>query len=304
MKKRIYFVTAILASVAALNLSSCLKDDSRFIDFASSATTVNFPLGGLSHFGSDAVTDPGDTIVKQFAVDVASPKVPTSATDVTIAVDNTIIDAYNPGSAVQYEPMPDGSYVLSATKVTIPAGQRVGVITVTFYKGLLDPSKSYMLPIKIVSGTGATVSGNFSVHYYHFIGNDFAGNYSATFIRTPHGGDYANQPLTIFPVTPNQFEVGSGYAGLGVRYEVTFTKNGTGPTATYTNWAVTLNASDVSTQFGGNSITVTVPASFANYDPNHAYTFDEATHGLFDFKYNVVNGSGLPRAVEDIYVKP
>jgi len=299
MKKRIYFVTAILATVAALNLSSCLKDDSRFIDFASSGTTVNFPLGGLSHFGADAVTDAGDTIVKQFAIDVASPKVPTSATDVTIAVDNTIIDAYNPGSAVQYDPMPDGSFVLSATKVTIPAGQRVGVVTVTFYKGLLDPSKSYMLPIKIVSGTGATVSGNYGIHYYHFIGNDFAGLYTWTYTRWQNGTgtgtpliDHAVTPNTpVNPITPSIFEMETGYNSNHVDYEVTFTKTGPG---TYTNWAVTFDPATVSAGWVPVGISVVQPPVFLVLDPANFH---------FQLQYVAFNGTADRYLIDD-FKKP
>ena len=284
MKKRLYIITTVLASMAALSLSSCLKD-SRYVSFSQGGTVINFPLGGLSHFGADAVTDAGDTIVKQFSVDVASPTIPTSATDVTIAVDNSIITSYNASqTAVNYNTMPDGSYVLSATKVTIPAGQRVGIVTVTFYKHLLDPTQSYMLPIKIVSGpSGSIVSGNFGIHYYHFIGNDFAGPYLQDFIRTPPGGNFTAQPVTILPVTPTQFEVGSGYAGLGIRYEVTFTKNGTGPTATYTNWAIVMNPDDITNVLNAAGIAMTQNAVIVGYDPAHAYTYTEATHGLFNF---------------------
>src|SRR5579863_10411502 len=146
MKKKLYFITTILAAMAALSLSSCLKDP-RYVSFSQGGTVFNFPTGGLSHFAADAVTDPGDTITKQFAVEIASPTVPTSATTVTLAVDNSIVTAYNATeSTVNYKAMPAGSFVFTGTSVSIPAGKRSAVVSVTFYKGLLDPSKSYMLP--------------------------------------------------------------------------------------------------------------------------------------------------------------
>src|SRR5437588_333721 len=93
MKKKLYFIATALVAIAALSLSSCLKDP-RYVSFANGGTVLNFPTGGLGHFGADAITDPGDTIVKQFAVEIASPTPPSVNTDVTIAVDNSIIAAY------------------------------------------------------------------------------------------------------------------------------------------------------------------------------------------------------------------
>ncbi|MBS1531007.1 MAG: DUF1735 domain-containing protein [Bacteroidetes bacterium] len=307
MKKRLYIVTAILAATAALSLSSCLKDP-RYYTFSQGGTVINFPLGGLGNFGADAITDPGDTIVKQFSVDVASPNVPTTPTNVTIAVDNSIITSYNASnSAVTYNPMPDGSYVLSATKVTIPAGQRVGIITVTFYKNQLDPSQSYMLPIKIVSGnSGNIISGNFGVLYYHFIGNDFAGTYDLNWTRWHVAGDTTGAPaydhldlgtVTMSPVTPTTAQVVSGYYN-NIPYTITFSKTGNGASATYSNFAVTFLAADISNYWQGAGITLgTGPMFDPAPDPNTQYTYAQAVK-LFRFYYTTAS-----RSIIDKYTK-
>ncbi len=83
MKKRLYFITTTLIAVAALSLSSCLKD-SRYVSFNTGGVIVNFPLGGLNYFGADAITETPDTdangtIVRQFSVDIAEINAPTSA---------------------------------------------------------------------------------------------------------------------------------------------------------------------------------------------------------------------------------
>lgn len=315
MKKKIYFITTALAALAALSLSSCLKDP-RYVNFGQGGTVINFPKGGLSNFGGSAVTDAGDTIVKQFAVELASPTPPSSNSDVTIAVDNSIIAAYvAKNSAIDYQPMPDGSYVLSATKATIPAGKRSAAITVTFYKGLLDPSKSYMLPIKIVSGpAGSTVSGNFGILYYHFIGNDFAGTYEEFFDRwhlpdstaaNAANHDYNNADLgttVLSPVNPTEFQVQTAYY-TAPRYDVTFTKTGTGPSATYSNFQVKFVAADVAagTQWGDNITVIQQPKIASlhfNYDPNTQYTYAQSLL-LFRFYFTTAT-----RAVIDTYVKP
>jgi hypothetical protein len=309
MKKKIYFITTALAALTVLSLSSCLKDP-RYVNFGQGGTVVNFPTGGLAHFGGDAVTDPGDTIVKQFAVEIASPTVPASATDVTIAVDNSIIAAYTAtNSAVDYQTMPDGSFTLSATKVTVPAGKRSAVVTVTFYKALLDPSKSYMLPIKIVSTTGGgTISGNFGIHYYHFIGNDFAGSYEHFYTRWSNGDSLtvADQPrsdkggTTISPISPSEFVVQTNYY-TGPNYDVTFTKTGTGAGATYSNWAIQFLPADIApgTTWADN-ITVVDGPKFRplhfTLDPNAQYTYAQSL-GLLRFYFQTAS-----RAIIDDYV--
>ncbi|HEX3386367.1 MAG TPA: DUF1735 domain-containing protein [Mucilaginibacter sp.] len=295
MKKRLYFVTAILAATAALSLSSCLKDP-RYYTLNTGQTVINFPLGGIAHFSNDAITDAGDTIVKQFAIDLASANLPTTATDVTIAVDNSIITAYNPTSPVQYNPMPNGSYVLSATKVTVPAGQRVGVFTVTFYKSALDPTQSYMLPIKIVSGnSGNIISGNFGIMYFHFIGNDFAGVYKWQFTRTPPAGNFTfadGNTATFSPDTHTTFDVIGGYYTGNLRYVVTYNESGAYPNATYSNFQISMNPDDVATLTGA-SISITVQPAIVGYDSTKTYDFNGALQ-LFQngFTYQVLGPSG------------
>ncbi len=259
MKKKLYLITTILASVTVLCLSSCLKDP-RLQDFSQVGTLVEFPLGGLNNFGADAITtaagnDANGSIVVQFAVNIASPTVPTTATTVTLAIDNSIVTSYNAlGGAVTYTAMPAADFVFTSTSVTIPAGQRSAIVSVTFYKNLLSPSLSYMLPIKIVSASdGATVSGNYGVHYFHFIGNPFAGNYiwdyyrynSNTVLPTPSPGTTLGGAGLISPLTPTEFTMLTGYNGSGVYYIIDYTQTGTGASATYSNFTASFNATTV-----------------------------------------------------------
>jgi hypothetical protein len=316
MKKRLYFITTALAAMAALSLSSCLKDP-RYVNFGQGGTVVNFPKGGLAFFSADAITDANDTIVKQFAVELASPTVPSSSSDVTIAVDNSIIATYETtNNSVDYLTMPDGSYKLSATKVTIPAGQRSAAITVTFYKALLDPSKSYMLPIKIVSGpSGATISGNMGIHYYHFIGNDFAGTYHYDYRRWQNGTgpgagiipsqssagvppDITNSPgenVVISPVSPTEFQMVTDYNGQGVNYDVTFTKTGTGASATYSNWSVQFLPGDLQ-KWSDAGITNMLAPAFVIPPPATA-----TDPKIFELRY--VSGGAHGRYIDDTYIK-
>jgi hypothetical protein len=305
MKKKLYLITTILLSAAVLSLSSCLKD-SRYVDFSKGSNVVDF---ATQTFGSDAITETPDTdangtIVRQFAINVATVNPPKTATTVTLAIDNSIVTSYDAANpAVTYLPMPASAFKFTSTTVTVPAGQQYAIVSVTFYKNLLDPSKSYMLPIKIASAPGFTISGNQGIHYYHFIGNDFAGSYLATFVRVPAGGNYANSPVTLSPISPTEFLAPGGY--VGARYDVTFTKTGTGATATYSNFQVSIFKDDVTNIFDpAPAITISVPPVILGYDPTHQYTYTEATTGLFHFQYSVINGSGAARLNTDLFVKP
>src|SRR3569833_895583 len=264
MKKRIYFISTILLAATALNLSSCLKDP-RYVDFSKAGNVVNMPFSGIGSFGADAITESPDTdangtIVRQFAVNVATANPPKTDTKVTLAVDNSIVATYNAlGGPVVYEEMPTNAYSFTTTEVTIPSGKQYAITQVTFYKNLLDPAKSYMLPIKIVSTTGGyTISGNMGVHYYHFIGNDFAGLYShhwyrwkgndSTFTAIIDQNNADAGDVTFFPVTPNEFTVTTAYYSQPP-YDVTFDKTGNGATAKYSNFQVDFHAQVIADYF-------------------------------------------------------
>jgi Domain of unknown function (DUF1735) len=312
MKKRIYLINTILLTAAVLSLSSCLKD-SRYVDFSKVGTIVEMPLSGQAFFGPDAITDPGDTITRQFVINVASPTVPTAATTVTLSInDPAIVTAYdNNNPAVFYLPMPAGSFVFSTTSVTIPGGQRVSpVLTVTFYKNLLDPSKSYMLPIKITGAGGLNVSSNQNTHYYHFIGNDFAGTYEHFYTRW-NNADTTTAPSTprtdegtdlFSPVSPTEFVVITDYY-TQPHYDVTFTKTGSGAGATYSNWAIQFLPADVAAggQWANNITVVTQPkfrSEHFNFSPNTQYTYAQSLQ-LFRFYFQTAS-----RAIVDDYVHP
>lgn len=319
MKKRLYFISTVLLAATALSLSSCLKDP-RYVDFSKAGNVVNMPFSGQAYFGSDAITEaPADdengTIVRQFAVNVATANPPTTDTKVTLAVDNSLVDTYNAlGGPVTYDPMPAEAYSFTTTEVTIPAGKQYAVTSVTFYKNLLDPSKSYMLPIKIASTTGGyTISGNLGVHYYHFIGNDFAGVYEHFYTRWNVPDSTAAAPSTprtdegtdiINPVTPTEFTVVTDYF-TQPRYDVTFTKTGTGASATYSNFQIGFYGTDVADLFTPNGVTVgtqpqILPADYHTnpYDPNKQYTYAESLK-LFRFYFTTAS-----RSIIDEFIKP
>jgi hypothetical protein len=311
MKKLLIFISAI----ATVSLTSCLKDKPT-TDFSSlkGEAVLELPYAGLQYFSSDAITDSGDTIVKKFGVNIASVNPLTTDTKYTIEVDYSLLTAYQAkNTGVTYETaMPDGSFTIDKMSGTIKAGQRLDSITVTFYKSKLDPSKSYMLPIKLASTSNGILSGNFNAHYYHFIGNDFAGIYEQFYTRwsIPDTSDVNNidnnhrdvGPTTFLPVTPNEFTVQSYYY-YGIPYHVTFTKTGSGATATYSDWTIFFTSDDIASYFTNPSGGAVALGSgpfidpYANFDPSQQYTYAESLK-LFRFFY-LTSG----RAVIDQYIK-
>jgi hypothetical protein len=298
--KKILFIL-----LAAVSLTSCLKDKPN-TDFSGIGTVIELPWAGLQYFTRDAITDLSDTVTVSFGINIASAKTLSTATNYTLAVDNSLTTAYiaaNPG--INYLPLPAGSYNISKLSGTIAAGQRLDSVKVTIYRNQLDPASSYMLPIKLASASNGTLSGNFNAHYYHMIGNDFAGSYLWDYTRIPASGNFVGNAATLSPINPTEFSAFSGYYTGLVQYDVTFTKTGSGATAVYTNFHVVLDPATVASQLTANSITVTVPASFKSSgtaDLAGPYTYAQAIT-LFDFQYAVVNSSG-GRAVEDRFYKP
>jgi hypothetical protein len=313
MKKILLFISTI----AAISLTSCLKDKPN-TDFSSIGTVLELPYAGLQYFGLDAVTDTHDTVVLKFGVNLASAKPLSTATNYTIAVDYALMTAYQAtNSAVTYEQMPTGSYAISKTTGTIAAGKRLDSISVTVYRALLDPSKSYMLPIKLASTSNGILSGNFNAHYYHFIGNDFAGSYTWDYRRYQNGtgpgigkipSDPANagsppditglgQAGTIIPISPTEFQMQTGYNGQGVNYDVTFTRS-VDPTThivSYTNWSVQFLAGDIA-KWTAAGIANMVPPAFTVPPP-------ATSNDPKFFELNYVSGGASPRYIDDTYHK-
>jgi hypothetical protein len=305
MKKIIFILT-----LAAVTLTSCLKDKPN-TDFSSIGTVIELPYAGLQYFSSDAITAPGDTIVQSFGINIASAKTLSSATNYTIAVDYSLMNAYNTANpAIDYLQMPPGSYKISKLSGTIAAGKRLDSVTVTFYKNMLDPSKSYMLPIKLASTSNGILSGNFNAHYYHFIGNDFAGTYEHYYTRwetpdsttTPSSNRVDKGAVIISPVSPTEFTVQTSYY-TGPNYDVTFVKTGSGATATYSNWSIQFLPSDIAsgTQWADNITVVTSP-QFASksiaFNYSTQYTYAQSLK-LFRFYFTTAS-----RAIIDEYVHP
>jgi hypothetical protein len=305
--KKINYIKFVLLGFTAMALSSCLKDKT-YINFADGGQSAELPLSGLNSFAQDAILS--DTAVISFGVNIASSSTPTADHKITVdVIPSKVAEYVATNKTIAYELMPESVYTFKTTVVDIPGGQRLKVLTFTVYKNKLDPSKSYMLPIGITSAPGLTISANNALHYYHVIGNDFAGTYTWDYKRWNNGtgpgvtppfvptdaGTTLGQVGRILPVSATEFQMETGYNGNGVLYNVTFDRTVNGSVITYSNWAVRFTADNLKiwTDAGITNMTppaFTVPPPATNADPKV-------------FEINYVSGGAAGRYIDDTYKK-
>jgi hypothetical protein len=283
----------ILLGVLTVSLTSCLKDKPN-VDFSNLTTFAEIVHSGVPYFSEAGITDTGKAISRTLQINVTGQYPPTSDVKVSVSIDNSIIATYNAANTVvSYVPMPAGSFTFTNTTVTIKAGTRLADLPVTFDRTKLDPSKSYMLPIKISNITGASQSANYSIKYYHFIGNDFAGTYKHQFTRTPASGNFTyadGETSSFLPNSPLEFEVKGGYYTGEIRYVVAFQKS---PAGTYSHFTLKIDPADVTNILGSINATITVAPSIPDYVEKE-YTYAQVLT-MFDvqgFQYDILGGSG------------
>ena len=186
--KKIILSTALLLSMLFLN--SCLKDkgfeNSEYgLNPAAnnSSAIVQFLGGGFPFFAKDQLlkadpTKARDTAYLQiFYVNNGLP----TANDVTIkfAISPAALTEFNsdPNKA-DFDRLPDSTFIFTQTSAVVKAGQSYSAkIPFIFFPGKVDPSKLYMLPIRITDGGGNIISSNSSTFYIHIVGNPLAGSY-------------------------------------------------------------------------------------------------------------------------------
>lgn len=182
MKKRLYIKTAFLTLASAALLSSCLKDNSHYVDFAGSKPLVEFPAATGIVSGSNLVVAALDIQATPTAIpvmlNVAAPKPLTSALTVTVAVDPAALAAYNTANKTSFVLLPPADYTIPSLKITIPANQNSANLTINVNTSAVDPTQQYILPLTIVDGGGQQISNYKTVLYNIQAKNKYDGVYS------------------------------------------------------------------------------------------------------------------------------
>jgi hypothetical protein len=164
-KGRIALVVGLLATTL---LSSCLKDTSPgSLDLSKSPALVGFQYYG---FGETPITtklhaEATDNTDVKLTLSVASITLG-SAVTVNIVDDPTDAKAYadaNTAAGTPTSVLPASDYTITASQVTIPAGQQYATFKINFKGNVIDFSQNWVLGVKITSASGAIVASNLNV---------------------------------------------------------------------------------------------------------------------------------------------
>ncbi|MFD2920257.1 DUF1735 domain-containing protein [Terrimonas rubra] len=110
--------------------------------------------------------------------------------DITVTLDQdpAALDYYNEEFDKHFEVLPASKYTIPGWTVTIKKGQRIAEIPVEFKTDQFDLSKSYAIPLKIVSASYGTISKNYGTVIFEIIAkNKYDGAYKGngyTFMGT------------------------------------------------------------------------------------------------------------------------
>lgn len=241
MKNKIVLISALLAGVVILN--SCLKDEDHdyWKDGVAGKMYATIAKPGLQ---TQSLLPLAPAVDIQILVNIATDALPTKAIDLTFALDNDAISAYDStlkAAAIankdtnadgslkwkNYKPFPSAQLVTPT--LTIPAGARNGYITLRVDRAdTVKLTGNYMIAVTITSApAGVTISSNMKTVLYAFpLANAYEGNYSSEGFRDhPVNGiepfNYAKLAFsTVNGNTVHKTQVGN-YGGYGLDITVT-----------------------------------------------------------------------------------
>lgn len=177
-------MTLLCLAGTALSLTGCLNDDEHYTDFKNVGAIAEIPstayasagvLQNRSYLQQTAVVD-------SFDVNIASPQPPTQDVQVTVALSQSALAAYNNANGDTYTVLPASLFQLITPTVTVKAGQRLASVKYQINTSSLKFTDHYALPFQITSASaGVTVSGNYATKV---IGVVLRNNYEASYTST------------------------------------------------------------------------------------------------------------------------
>jgi hypothetical protein len=190
MKKSSIKIISLLV-VVTLAMTSCLNDLEDFMgQFSGSPAIAELSEAANAATGTVSREIINPLVSKEFTlrVNIAAVNAVSAATTVTLAIDNTLIDAYNTAKgltgAAAAIPVPLAALTIASYDVVIPAGKRefdwTFTINPTLVPNVVD--KFYILPIKIASvNNGVVISGNYNSKLIRVLSrNQWDGMYTVT----------------------------------------------------------------------------------------------------------------------------
>ncbi|MBB6129278.1 DUF1735 domain-containing protein [Mucilaginibacter lappiensis] len=307
MKTKLYIKTAFVALVGMASLSSCLKDDKHYVDFAGATPLIELPAasgvgssgGILQAVGLAISTTP---IPVNLMVNLASPHTLSTAVTVKVSVDQAALTKYNTDNSTSFVLIP-ASFYTSTFTATIPAGQNQAFVVINVNSSLIDPSiTNYALPLTITDGGGQQISNIKTVIYNLQAKNPYDANYTETGYKfhPTAGSSHAFKSVTVAvktvnAVTSNTAVGDLGGSGYSFNFDVV--------SGNLTNWAVPATAATppppasgfyTADNPGGVSYTTTdgtAPGTAPYVQTTYNNTYD-APNKTFYMHYGYGSGAG------------
>ena len=171
MKMKKYFKIASFVMIGSM-LSSCLKDDSLVLDPSKGTNVIEFEnTAEISVHGSSiplyvhsypiSATPTTLTVTVNYSGPASG-----APEDIKVKValgDVASITKYNTEQTTSFVLLDPTAYSLGNLDLTIAKGQKKASFEVKFFTDKFDLTKATVLPLKIVSASSGTVSGNFNV---------------------------------------------------------------------------------------------------------------------------------------------
>ncbi|MDN5284339.1 MAG: hypothetical protein JWR38_613 [Mucilaginibacter sp.] len=211
MKTKLYIKTAFVALVSMASLSSCLKDDKHYVDFAAATPLIELPaataVGALGGVLQAAALDISTTPVPiNLLVNLAAPHTLSSAVTVKVSVDQAALTKYNTDNGKSFVLLPAADYSSTFT-ATIAANANQAYVVINVKSNLIDPSiTNYALPLTITDGGGQQISNYKTVIYNVQAKNAYDGAYTQNgSITFPDGTgrSWVNRAKTLTTINAN-----------------------------------------------------------------------------------------------------
>lgn len=156
---------SILIASSILIFLSCKKQGSS--DSAINGVYI-VPLSGSSV--SENRTLLYSTTPYKFPLSTAISSPVAANVDITIAIDNSLVSAYNSAQKTTYAVMPTGSYSLEATNLTIPKdGIASNQTNLVVKANMLTTDVTYLLPVKVATVSSSSITLNSAVGTKYYI---------------------------------------------------------------------------------------------------------------------------------------
>ena len=149
------FFKLIVAVSLTLGLTSCLKDDEHFVDFASAGYVAEIPYvanRSIIH-ATDSLNKTSSTAyVFPVDINIASPNPPTTDMQIGVALDQAALTAYNAANKKSYQVLPTTAFQLTNPTITVAAGSRIATVNISIQPNLVPTAGGpFAIPVSITT---------------------------------------------------------------------------------------------------------------------------------------------------------